>query len=63
MANEDYIHAQKIFEEFKFKNLDEYLIYMAKVIHYCLVMYLKRLKMNVLKHRNLILLIFYLQLD
>ena len=39
------------------------MIYMFKVIHYCLQMYFKILEINVLKHMNLILLIFYLHTE
>ena len=39
------------------------MIYMFKVIRYCLQIYLKILEINVLKDTNLILLIFYLHLD
>ena len=39
------------------------MIYMFKVIHYCLQMYLKTLEINALKYANLIVLIFYLHLD
>ena len=63
IADGDYIHAQKVFNEFEIKSLGQYdMIYMFKVIHYCLHMYLKTLEPNVLKYMNLILLIFYLQL-
>ena len=56
ITDEVYIHAQKVFEELKLKNLGEY--------HdlYCLQMYLKIFKINVLKYMNLILLILYLYL-
>ena len=63
IIDEDYIHAQKVFEEFKLKNLGEYHDYMFKVIHYCLQMYLEILEINVLKYMDLILLIFSLRLD
>ena len=39
------------------------MIYMFKVIHYCLQMYFGILEINVLEYMNLILLIFSLQLD
>ena len=38
------------------------MIYMLRAIHYCLQMYLKIFKINVLKYMNLILLILYLYL-
>ena len=69
ITDKDYIHAQKVFEEFKFKNIIymfymvNIMIYMFKVIHYCLQMYLKILEINVFKYMNLILLIIYLHLD
>ena len=59
IADEDYIHAQKVFEEFKLKNICSIsMIYMFKAIHYCLKMYFKILEVNVLNYMNLILLIF-----
>ena len=56
--DEDYTHAQKVFQEFSIKNLRQYLISMFKVIHYCLQKYLKILEINVLKCTNLIMFIF-----
>ena len=60
--DKDYIHAQKVFQEFKLKVQMNIMIYMFKVIHYCLQMYLKILEINLLKYMNLILLIVYLHL-
>ena len=49
-TDEDYIHAQKVSEEFKIKkNLVSIIIYTFKVMHCCLQMYLKILEINVLK--------------
>ena len=39
------------------------MIYMIKVIHYCLQMYSEVLGKNLMKYMNLILFIFYLLLD
>ena len=52
IIDKDCIHDQKLFKEFKLKDLGEY--HDLKVIHYCFQMYLKTLEMNVLKHANLI---------
>ena len=56
----DYMHAKKVFKTFNNKILVIIMIYMFKVIHYYLLMYLKNFEINVL---NLIILIFYLYLD
>ena len=56
--------TDKVFNEFRLKNLGGYHTYMFKVIHYCLQMYLKTLEIDVLmKYITLIHLIFYPQLD
>ena len=52
ITDEDYIHAQQVFEEFKLKNLGEYHDLMFKVIHYCSQMQLKISEINVLKYMN-----------
>ena len=59
ITDKDYAHAQKVFEEFKLKNIGDY----HKAIHYCLQMYLKTLIINVLKYMSLTQLIFCLHLD
>ena len=65
ITDKDYTHAQKVFEEFKFKNLGDYhdYHYMFKIIRNCLRMCLKPLKTIVLKYMISILLIFCLHLD
>ena len=63
ITDEDYVHAQKVFEELIIKNLVNIMIYMFQVIRFYLQMYLKTLEINVLKYMNLMLLIFYLHLD
>ena len=54
ITDKDYIHAQKVFEEFKFKKLGGY---------HDLQMYLKTLETSVLKYMSLIVLFFCLHLD
>ena len=63
ITDKDYAPAQKVFEEFKLKNLAVIMTCMFKVIHYCLQMCLETLETGVLKYMNLILLIFCLLLD
>ena len=63
ITDEDYVHAQKVFEEVIIKNLVNIMIYMFQLIRFYLQMYLKTLEINVLKYMNLMLLIFYLYLD
>ena len=58
ITDEDYIYAQKVFKEFEKKTQGNIMIYMFKVIHYCLQMHLKTLEINLLKYMNLILLVF-----
>ena len=60
ITHKNYVHAQKVFEEFKLKNLSDYhdLYVITLVIHYYLQMCLKTLETSVLKYMNLILLIF-----
>ena len=60
IADEDYLHAQKVWEVFKIKGRGEYHdLYMLNVIHYCLQMCLETLEISVSKYINLILLISY----
>ena len=63
ITEEDNIHAQIVFEEFKLKNLGEYHDLYVQVINYCFQMYFKILEINVLKYMSLILFIFYVLLD
>ena len=63
ITDEDYTHAQKVFEELGLKTLVTIMTCMFKVIHYCLQMYLKTSETRVLKYMNSILLIFYQLLD
>ena len=65
ITDKDYTHAQKLFEEFRLKNLGEYrdCHYMFKVIYDCLRMCLKPLERSKLKYLILTLLIFCLHLD
>ena len=63
ITDTEYWHANKVFKEFKLKNLGEFMICMCKVIYYCMQMYLKILETCVLKYMNLILLISYLHQD
>ena len=64
ITDKDYAHAQTVFEEFKLKNLGDYRdLFMFKVIHYCLQVYLKTLETSVLKYINMTLLIFCLHPD
>ena len=46
ISNEDYAHAQKVWEVFEIKIVVNILSYMFKVIHYCLQMCLKTLEIG-----------------
>ena len=63
ITDEDYIHAQKVFEEFKLKKLGEYhnLYFQSDTL--LLADVFESFKNNALKYMNLVLLIFYLHLD
>ena len=61
--NENYAHAQNVWDIFETKNLGEYQIYTFKVIQYYLQIHLKILEICVLIYMNLILHILYLHLD
>ena len=51
----DYMHAKKYLKSLIIKILVIIIIYMFKVIHYYLLIYLKNLEINVLKYMNLIM--------
>ena len=63
ITDKDYTHAQKVFKECGLKIKVINMTCMFKIMHYCLQMCLKSLKINVLEYMNLTLLIFCLQLD
>ena len=63
IADVDYRHLKKYLKSLKIKILVIIMIYMFKVIHYYLLVYLKILEINVLKYMKLIQLIFYLHQD
>ena len=63
ISDEDYTHAQKICDVFEIKISVNITIYMFKVIHYYLQIYLKILEICVLIYMNLILYILHLHLD
>ena len=58
ISNEDYAHAQNVWEVFEIKNRSEYLDLYVQM-HSCLQMCLKTLEICVLKYMNLILHIMY----
>ena len=64
--DEDYIHAQKLFEEFKLENLGEYHdLYVQSDTLFLAYIFIPLFlaDINLLKYMNLILLMFYLRLD
>ena len=61
--DEDYTHAQKVFQEFSIKNLRQYLISMFKVIHYCLQKYFENFRDKCIKMYELDHVHFYLHLN
>ena len=58
ITDEDYIHAPKVFKEFEIKNLGEYLDLYVQSDKLLLAVLFENFRKNVLKHVNLILLIF-----
>ena len=58
ISDADYAHVKKVWKVFEIKNWVEYHNYMFRVIHCCLWMCLKALKICVLKNMDLILIIF-----
>ena len=63
ISDEDYAHAQKVWEVMEINNCGEYHDLYVQSEHYYLQMCLKNLETNVLKYTDLILLISYLHLD
>ena len=59
ITDEDYIDAPKVFQNLNEEIQANIMIYMFKMIHFCLQMYLKILEVIGLKYKNLILLIFF----
>ena len=49
ITDKDYMHSQKEFKELKLKTLVIIMTCIFKVIHYCLLIYLKTSETNVLK--------------
>ena len=47
ITDEDYAHAQKVWDMFKIKNLGNIMTCMFNLIHYYLQMYLKTLEISV----------------
>ena len=62
ITDEDYAHAQKVWDALNIKNLG-IMISMFNLIQHYLQMYLKTLEINTWKYMNLILLTFYLLQD
>ena len=63
ISDADYAHAQKVWEVFGIKIAASIMTCLLKVIHYCLPMCLKTLKISVMKYMNLILYILCVHLD
>ena len=63
ISDEDYTHAQKVWDVFEINNIGDYHDLYVKVTHYCLQMYMKTLEICVLKNINLIPHILCLRLD
>ena len=63
ITDEDYIHAQEVFEEFKLKNLGEYHDIYVQSNTLLLVDLFEDFKIRCIEIYELILLIFYLHLD
>ena len=61
ITNKDYVHAQKVFEEFKLKNLDDYHdLYVQSDTLLLADVFENFIESSVLKYMNSILLNFYL---
>ena len=58
ISDADYVHVQKVWEEFKIKNRGGYHDLYLSVIHCCSQMCLKNSEIGVSKYMNLILLFF-----
>ena len=63
ITDEDYIQAQKVFEEFELKNRGEYHDLYVQSNTLLLADVFEHFRNNVMKYMNLILLIFYLHMD
>ena len=63
ITDKDYIHAQKVFKEFKFKKLVDFHDLYAQSDSLLLADVFENFRNNLLKYMNLILLIFSLNLD
>ena len=63
ITDKDYEHAKEVWEAFEIKILASIMICMFNVIHFCLLMYLKKLEISVLRYISLILPIFCLHQD
>ena len=64
ISDKDHAHVQKFWDVFGIKSLGEYHdLYVFKLMHYYLQIYIKILEICVLIYMNLILYILYLHLD
>ena len=66
VTDEDYIHAQKVFEELKLKNLDEYHYLYVQSDTLLLADVFENVRnkyIEIIRTAHIILLIFYLHLD